>query len=147
MATKYMVSAVKGAACGSVIGAVLGLWSGYADAQRRQTHHIGMPSLAYLDQHDQLVYALSHIQQSHVKINRIATLLNGVAELIVRRNTEQYKGHLMYALNRKVHEARQELAEVVAAKGKTYNPHFEEHIKSIQIFLQQTEHNNALGDI
>jgi hypothetical protein len=150
MATRYAMGGVKGAAVGAAIGSLLGLWNVYSDQQRRRTKHLGLPELVYLDQYDDVVYALAFIQQGSaggappVDITNIAIALNDVASLAVRVETEEYPGHLQFQLARKAGLVQQLLGDIVARKGRVVDVSFDEHVNSIAQFIDDTEHNNLM---
>lgn len=150
MATRYAIGSVKGAAVGAAIGSLLGLWNVYSDQQRRRTRHLGLPELIYLDQYDDVVYALAFIQQGStggapaVDITQLAVALNDVASLAVRVETEEYPGHLQFQLARKAGLVKQLIGDIVERKGRVVDVSFDEHVNVIAQFIDDTEYNNAL---
>jgi hypothetical protein len=141
---------VKGAAVGAAIGSILGLWNVYSDQQRRRTKNLGLPELVYLDQYDDVVYALTFIQQGStggapaVNINKLAVALNDVASLAVRVETEEYPGHLQFQLARKAGLLKQLVGDIISRKGRVVDVAFDEHVNVIAQFIDDTEHNNLM---
>jgi len=150
MARAYTIGGMQGAAIGALIGSFFGVWSVYSQKQRRRTRHLGLPDLVYLDQHDDVVYALSCMKRGSaggappVHVDDLAVTLNDVASLAARVETEEYPGHLQWQLARRAGLARTMMADIAARKGRVLDPAFDDHLQAVHQFLDDTEHNNRL---
>ncbi len=142
---QYAGSALKFGVAGAGLGAALGLYSAYVDGKRRTTRHLGLESLVYLDQHDELVYALSCLRdRSNVNVEELAKALNNVAELAARVDSEQYVGSLQIYAFRESGRIYGMLNEISAAHEPSPDPDFREHLQTIEGFCDDTRHNQAL---
>lgn len=141
----YGGSALRFGAVGAAAGVALGLYSAYTNEQRKTTHHLGLPDLVYLAQHDDVVYALSCLRdRSRVDVTELATALNELAELSARIDTETYVGALQFHAARKTGLITGMLTSISQEHGASADPDFGEHLAAIEGFADDTRHNVAI---
>jgi hypothetical protein len=139
----YAGTAGKFGAVSALLGAALGLYSAYANEKRRTTTHLGRADLVYLNEHDDVVYALSCIKdRSGMSVDELAEELENLAELAVRMDTEQVVGPIKYHVARRAGHIEGILGHMQSVTSS--DPDFAEHIGTIHRFADDTRHNAAL---